>query len=81
MRKMAHKETVIIGRFTKDDAEEFEVHTGRDIYPVVATREEARKQAILIGTQESADNEHAVSARLKEETNAGWVFVVTIDNK
>lgn len=78
---MAHKETVVIGRFTKEDAEEFKAKTGRNIYPVVVTREEARNQAILIGTQESADNEHAVSARLKEETDAGWVFTVTIENK
>lgn len=78
---MARKETVVIGRFTKDDAEEFKANTGRDIYPVVVTRDEARKQALLIGTQESADNEHAVSARLKEETDAGWVFAVTIKSK
>ena len=81
MVKMARKETVVIGRFTKEDAEEFQTKTGRNIYPVVETLDEARKEAVLIGTQESADNEHAVSARLKEETDAGWVFTVTIENK
>lgn len=81
---MSYKSNVIVGRFTEADAEELRSRNpGATAYipPVIETRAEARKEAIKIANQDIAYNEVIVSTRMKDETDAGWAFSITVADK
>lgn len=82
---MSYKSNIVVARFTEADAEEFKFMNPRataiHMPPIVGSRADARKEAVKIANQTIADNECVVTARLKDETDAGWVFSVTIEDK
>lgn len=82
---MSYKSNIAVARFTKADAEEFKSANPRataiHMPPLVGTRAEAFMEATKIANQEIADSEMVVSIRMKDETDAGWMFVATVSKK
>jgi hypothetical protein len=49
--------------------------------PIVDSRAKAREEAVKIAELEIADSEKVAGIRLTDETGAGWIFAVTVDDK
>jgi uncharacterized membrane protein YkoI len=73
---MSYKTNVIVVRFTELDAKNF-----KTTQTIVDTRAKAREEAVKIAEQEIAGNEKVTGLRLTDETGAGWIYSVTIDDK
>lgn len=82
---MSYKTNVIVVRFTELDAKNFKAMSpgtpSMRMQPIIDSRAKAREEAVKIAEQEIADNEKVVGVRLTDETGAGWIFSVTVDDK
>jgi hypothetical protein len=82
---MSYKSNIVVARFTEAEAEKFKSvnpgATAMHMPPFIGTRADARKEVTKIANQSIADSEKVVGIRLKDETDAGWMFSITVDDK